>query len=250
MSFPSPAQSLIASGTDKPSASRTARSHQSVWGTSASQSNVRRGLTPLSTNISNSNSSVSPPRRPAQPHSPAPSVSATSPLTSSFSAVLTSSNRIPTNRHNSSPAPSHASFTSHQQAGSHQQQQQQQSQPISSPKIRSLTPSSTSHLATSTTSGGGSGGGGGGGGGGGVGAGISRSAAFSPLLTGNTINSPTGFPSDKAGATATSGANSGQSSLSKISVAQVFLLLDSINEKEGKEKWETKAAQIHKVFLF
>lgn len=83
-----------------------------------------------------------------------------------------------------------------------------------------------------------------------MGAGISRSAAFSPLLTGNTINSPTGFPSDKAGATATSGANSGQSSLSKISVAQVFLLLDSINEKEGKEKWETKAAQIHKVFLF
>jgi hypothetical protein len=30
----------------------------------------------------------------------------------------------------------------------------------------------------------------------------------------------------------------------------VFLLLDSITEKEGKEKWETKAAQIHKVCLF
>jgi CCR4-NOT transcription complex subunit 1 len=29
----------------------------------------------------------------------------------------------------------------------------------------------------------------------------------------------------------------------------VFLLLDSITEKEGKEKWETKAAQIHKVCL-
>jgi CCR4-NOT transcription complex subunit 1 len=47
--------------------------------------------------------------------------------------------------------------------------------------------------------------------------------------------------------TSSAGAHSGQSSLSKISVAQVFLLLDSINEKEGKEKWETKAAQIHKV---
>ena len=43
------------------------------------------------------------------------------------------------------------------------------------------------------------------------------------------------------------GLSSGQSSLSKISVAQVFLLLDSINQKEGKDKWETKAAQIHKV---
>ncbi|KAI5286255.1 hypothetical protein KEM54_006931, partial [Ascosphaera aggregata] len=37
------------------------------------------------------------------------------------------------------------------------------------------------------------------------------------------------------------------SSLSKISVAQVFLLLDSITEKEGKEKWDAKAAQIHKL---
>ncbi|KLJ11442.1 hypothetical protein EMPG_09747 [Blastomyces silverae] len=246
MSFPSPAQSLIASGTDKPSASRTARSQQSAWGSSASQSSIRRGLAPLSTNLSNSNSSVSPPRRSVQPHSPAPSASATSPLTSTFSAVLTSSNRLSINRNTSSPAPSHASFSSLQQTGSHQQQQHQ-SQTISSPKTRSLTPSSVSHLATSTSSGGGSGGGGGGGGGGGVGAGISRSAAFSPLLTGTTINSPTGFPSDKPGAAATSTANAGQSSLSKISVAQVFLLLDSINEKEGKEKWETKAAQIHKL---
>lgn len=35
--------------------------------------------------------------------------------------------------------------------------------------------------------------------------------------------------------------------MTKISIAQVFLLLDSITEKEGREKWETKAAQIHKV---
>lgn len=249
MSFPSPAQSLIASGTDKPSASRTARSHQSVWGSSASQSNVRRGLAPLSTNLSSSNASGSPPRRPTQSHSPAPSASATSPLTSTFSAVLTYSNRLSNNRNNPSPAPSHASFSSLQQAGGQQQQQQQQSQTISSPKTRSLTPSSASHLATPTASGGGSGGGGGGGGGGGAIAGISRSAAFSPLLTGTTIHSPTGFPSDKSGSAAASGANAGQSSLSKISVAQVFLLLDSINEKEGKEKWETKAAQIHKVCI-
>lgn len=58
------------------------------------------------------------------------------------------------------------------------------------------------------------------------------------------MNSPTGFASDKPGST---NAHSSQSSLTKISIAQVFLLLDSITEKEGKEKWETKAAQIHKV---
>jgi CCR4-NOT transcription complex subunit 1 len=90
--------------------------------------------------------------------------------------------------------------------------------------------------------------GGGGSGGGGGGTGSSRGVAFSPLLSGTTINSPTGFAPDKPGsATSGSGINSSQSSLTKISIAQVFLLLDSITEKEGKEKWETKAAQIHKV---
>jgi CCR4-NOT transcription complex subunit 1 len=58
------------------------------------------------------------------------------------------------------------------------------------------------------------------------------------------VNSPTGF-ADKPG----SSISSGQSSLAKISIAQVYLLLDSITDKEGKEKWETKAAQIHKVSL-
>lgn len=59
------------------------------------------------------------------------------------------------------------------------------------------------------------------------------------------MNSPTGFPSDKPGSAAA--AHASQSSLTKISIAQVFLLLDSITEKEGREKWETKAAQIHKL---
>lgn len=73
--------------------------------------------------------------------------------------------------------------------------------------------------------------------------GSSRGVNFSPLLSGPTVNSPTGFASDKPG----SALSSSQSSLTKISIAQVFLLLDSITDKEGKEKWETKAAQIHKV---
>jgi CCR4-NOT transcription complex subunit 1 len=41
----------------------------------------------------------------------------------------------------------------------------------------------------------------------------------------------------------------GQSSVSKISVTQVLLLLDSFSDKDGKAKWESKADQIRKVFL-
>lgn len=246
MTFPSPshsAKSSIASGADKPS-SRPARSQQSPWGTAASQNPIRRGLTPLATNLSSSSTTGSPSRRPPQTHSPAPSTSATSPLTSSFSAVLSSTSRFPVGRNNPSPAPTSASFAAFQTGG----QQQQSAQSLASPKFRALTPSSASHLATSAASTAGGGGSGGGGGGGGGGTGVSRGATFSPLLTG--VNSPTGFASDKpnsASASAGPGISSSQPTLSKISVAQVFLLLDSINEKEGKEKWETKTAQIHKV---
>lgn len=69
----------------------------------------------------------------------------------------------------------------------------------------------------------------------------SRGSSFSPLTSGTTVNSPTGLASDKPGS------SSGQLSLAKISIAQVFLLLDSLTEKEGTEKWETKVAQIRKV---
>ncbi|WEW55069.1 CCR4-NOT core subunit cdc39 [Emydomyces testavorans] len=249
MTFPSPSHSAkpsITSGTEKPFASRPARSQQLPWGTAASQNSIRRGLTPLATNISSSSTSGSPSRRPLQSHSPAPSASATSPLTSSFSAVLSSTNRFSVARNNPSPASTPASFAA-VQTGSQQQQQQQFSQSLTSPKFRALTPSSVSHLATAATSTTGGGGSGGGGGGGGGGSAVSRGATFSPLLTG--VNSPTGFSSDKPNSASASsaGVSSSQSSLQKISVAQVFLLLDSINEKEGREKWETKAAQIHKL---
>ncbi|KAK4912194.1 CCR4-NOT core subunit cdc39, partial [Elasticomyces elasticus] len=132
-----------------------------------------------------------------------------------------------------SPKPTSSPFTS-LQSGS-----QQHASTLSSPKFRAHTPSIGSHLASAA----GSASGGGGIGGGGGGPGSSR-GVFSPLSSGTTVNSPTGFASDKSGSTA---AHSSQSSLTKISIAQVFLLLDSITEKEGKEKWETKAAQIHKL---
>ncbi|KAJ6011198.1 CCR4-Not complex component C-terminal [Penicillium sp. IBT 35674x] len=220
MTFPPPhpsAQSSIASGTDKPSSTRT---EIGAWGRSASQSGIRRGLTPLATNLSSATPSAS-----TRGLDSGPGVS----TPSSFSAVLSSTRGLS----GGSPKPAPSPFTS-LQTGS-----QQQAQSLSSPKFRAHTPSAGSYFASATgsiTGGGGSGGGGG--------PGSSRGVAFSPLSSGTTVNSPTGFASDKPGSAA---AHSSQSSLTKISIAQVFLLLDSITEKEGKEKWETKAAQIHKL---
>ncbi|KAF4235881.1 hypothetical protein CNMCM6805_007816 [Aspergillus fumigatiaffinis] len=244
MTFPPPppsSQSSIASGTDKLSSNRAARSQQSAWGLSASQSSIRRGLTPLATNNLSSSSSIpsANSRGPVQSTSPAPGGSTSSPLTSSFSAVLSSARGLPGGRSVPSPASTPSPFAAFQ-SGS--QQHQQSGQSLSSPKFRAHTPSS--HLASAA----GSIAGGGGSGGGGGGTGPSRGATFSPLLSGNTVNSPTGFPSDKPGSAASgAAAHASQSSLTKISIAQVFLLLDSITEKEGREKWETKAAQIHKL---
>ncbi|KAJ5167888.1 uncharacterized protein N7482_003482 [Penicillium canariense] len=221
MTFPPPhpsAQSSIASGTDKSSSART---EIGAWGRSASQSGIRRGLTPLATNLSSSTA----PSASSRGLEAGPGVS----TPSSFSAVLSSSRGLS----GGSPKPAPSPFNSLQSAS------QQLAQSLSSPKFRAHTPSSGSHFASaagSITGGGGTGGGGG--------PGSSRGVAFSPLSSGTTVNSPTGFASDKPGSAA---AHSSQSSLTKISIAQVFLLLDSITEKEGKEKWETKAAQIHKL---
>ena len=246
MTFPPPppsSQSSIASGTDKSSSTRPGRAQQSAWGSSsASQPSLRRGLTPLATTNLSSSSSIpsTTSRGPPQSSSPGPGASTSSPLTSSFSAVLSSARGLSGARNVPSPASTSSPFASFH-SGS-QLQQQQQGQPVSSPKFRAHTPSSGSQLASTT----GSIAGGGGIGGGGGGTSSSRGAVFSPL-SGTTVNSPTGF-SDKPGSSASAAAaHAGQSSLTKISVAQVFLLLDSITEKEGKEKWETKAAQIHKV---
>jgi len=219
MTFPPPhssAQSSIASGTDKSSSTRP---EIGAWGRSTSQSSIRRGLTPLATNLSSNITSAS-----SRGLDAGPGVS----TSSSFSAVL-SSNR---GHSGGSPKPVPSPFTALQSSS-------QQTQSLSSPKFRAHTPSAGSHFPSTTSSitGGGNTGGGGG-------SGSSRGVAFSPLSSGTTVNSPTGFASDKPGSAA---AHSSQSSLTKISIAQVFLLLDSITEKEGKEKWETKAAQIHKV---
>jgi CCR4-NOT transcription complex subunit 1 len=247
-SFPS-SQFPTAPGSENSSASRAARAQPTAWGASTQQPSSRRGLTPLSTNL-NSNSALGPSfRRATAASSPGPQNRPTSPLGSTFSSALTSSNRLGGSRN-----PSSGSSTSSPwglfQTGSQQSSSSQPGQSITSPRTRTITPSS--HLASNTTSVTPSQGGAGGSGGGGGTSSTRGGGTFSPPLSGTNISSPTGFTSDKPTnlGSGSGQSSTGQSSLSKISVAQVLLLLDSISEKEGKAKWESKADQIRKVCLF
>ncbi len=248
-SFPSP-QSLTAPGSENKSASRAARAQPTAWGLSSQQPPSRRGLAPLSTNL-NSNSAPGPSfRRATASSSPGPQNQPASPLGTTFPSILTSSNRLVASR-NPSSSSSTSSPWSLFQAGSQQPSSSQPGQSLTSPRARTLP--SSSHLASNTASFNPSqGGGGGSGGGGGGGTSSARGGGtFSPPLSGINISSPAGFTSDKATnlGSGTGSSATGQSSLSKISVAQVLLLLDSISEKEGKAKWESKADQIQKVGL-
>ena len=245
MSFPPPpppsSQSSIASGSDKISNTRPSRQPQSPWGQPSQSQSSRRGLTPLSTNLSSIGSGI---RRLTASSSPGPQNSTNSPLTTPFSAVLGSTNRLVGSRNPSSA--SQSSFNS-LQAGSFQGQFYQSSQNSSS-RPRANTPGPAPHLASSNHAISTSTGGGGGVGSGGGTSSASRSAAYSPALS-SAIGSPTNFTFDKSSlpTSSSAGGSSSGSSLSKISVAQVLLLVDTINDKEGRAKWDSKADQIRKV---
>lgn len=133
-------------------------------------------------------------------------------------------------------------FTSFQ-AGARQPQSVPAGSNITSPRSRTVTP--LSHVANAATANSSSQGEPGGGGGLNLGG---KSGTYSPSLSGTNLGSPTtaGFERT-ASLPASAGSGSGQSSLTKISVAQVLLLLDTITEKQGKAKWEVKAEQIKKV---
>ena len=236
-SFPA-AQNSIASNSNKSSGAgaQAVRGQQSAWGLPAPGTSARRGLTPLSTNIGSSGLEPSTSGRLHNTSSP-------SPYTSSFSSVLNSSNTPENNR----PTYSSTSNFFTPQSGS---QQATPGQLLLSPRSRAITPSSIPHSAssaalTATASQGGGGGGSGGGG-------SLRTQTFSPSLQQQQqhgVNSPTTNTFDRSSYTGSnsSSAASGQSSVSKIVVTQVFLLLGSITEKEGKAKWDSQAEAIHKV---
>ncbi|KAL8732911.1 MAG: hypothetical protein Q9166_002512 [cf. Caloplaca sp. 2 TL-2023] len=237
MTFPPPhpaAQNSIASGTTKSSGVRQLKSQQSAWGLPPPGTSARRGLTPLSTDLGSSSLETS--------NRTATNTASPSPFASSFPSILSSSSRSNTNRatYSASPSSSYPPL----QSGS---QQAQATPPLLSPRSRAITPSSTSNLpssaaASSTASqvGGGSSGGGGG----------FRNQTFSPSLSQQNLNSPTGSTFDRStlqGLNSSTLALTGSSSVSKIVVTQVFILLGSITEKEGKAKWESQAEAIRKL---
>ena len=237
MSSFSTAQNSIASNSNKSSSSsvQSARGQQSAWGLPAPGASARRGLTPLSTNLG--------PGLESSGSGRLHNTSSPSPFTHTFSSVLNSSNT----HENTRPAYSSTSTFFTPQPGS---QQAPPSQSLLSPRSRAITPASNplsaSSAAASTTASQGGGGGGGSGGGG-----TSRHQTFSPSLQQHGLSSPTSNTFDRSPYTGSnsSSAASGQSSVSKIVVTQVFLLLGSITEKEGKAKWESQAEAIHKVCL-
>ena len=238
-SFPPPhpaAPNSIAPSTNKSSGAQPARGQHSAWGLPAPGTSARRGLTPLSTNLGSSSlESSGHPRH----------TSSSSPFTSSFSSALNSLTPNETSRP-SYPSSIAASTFPSLQSGF---QQAQSGQSLLSPRSRAITPSSTPYSASSaaaSTTASQAGGGGSGGGGG-----SSEHQTFSPPLPQHSLSSPISNAFDRSfTGSVSSSAASGQSSVSKIVVTQVFLLLGSITEKEGKAKWDAQAEAIHKVWLF
>lgn len=229
MTFPSPhpaAQNSIASSTSQNSGSRAGRAQQSPWGLPPPAPGIRRAPGPLSTDLGTSSIGSS--------GTPSSNITSPSAFTSTFPSVINSSTRH--NGRNSYAAPPTSLFAP--QTGSQQSNPAQ----ILSPRSRAITPSSSTNLASSaaasTTAAQGWGGSGGGG--------SSRTQAFSPSLTHQTLGSPTNNSFDRSAFNLPNSAST-NSGVSKIVATQVFLLLGSITEKEGKAKWDSQAEAIRKV---
>ncbi|KAG8525924.1 uncharacterized protein KY384_000686 [Bacidia gigantensis] len=227
-------QNANISSPNQTSGARLVRTQPSAWGQPAPGASTRRGLTPLSTGLE---SSATEPGRGKNTSSP-------SPFTSTFSSVVNSSTHKNGSRSSHSSSFSTSPFPSIQ-AGS---QQGQPTHSLLSPRSRAITPASNPQSASSAAAstpasqvGGGASSGGGGG--------YARSQTFSPPLSQYSLTSPTAttFERSSYSGPAPSSANSGQSSVSKIVATQIFLLLGSITEKEGKAKWETQAEAIRRL---
>lgn len=250
MSFPPlhPASQNPVTSSDPKSPAGSVRLRPAAWGLSAQPSGPgRRGLTPLSTNVSAPALDPTAARRPGSASSSSVNTVAASPFTSTFSSVLNSTSRLSNSRNPSSASPSSSPYASGQPGS----QQLHSSQLLSSPRSRATTPFSTSNLASSAAASSTASQGGGGGGGSGGGGASSRPATFSPSLSQHSLTSPTSTTFDRNPFSLSTPASniSSQSSVSKITVTQVFLLLGSITEKEGKAKWDSQAEAIRKVSL-
>lgn len=219
------AKDSSAPNEDQSSGLQPVRGQQSAWGLPA----PRRGLTPLSTNLASSLDPSSSVRKSSSP----------SPFTSNFPPILTPTAQDQPARGANTTFSSRSSFPS-LQSGSRQGHPSHLSLATQSRAITpSSNPQSASSAAASTTTSQ-AGGGGSLGGGGGL-----RTQTFSPP----PLTSPISNNFDRStysGRTSTSNSAS-QSSVSKIVDTQIFILLGSITEKEGKAKWEAQAKNIRQV---
>ncbi|KAF1987219.1 Not1-domain-containing protein [Aulographum hederae CBS 113979] len=193
------------------------------WSSSSQQQSERRRLPPISTSNSVNN--------PAASGSLAQSSTANQPQPST---IPSSSTRSQHQSRNSSISSSSTVFSP--QTGT---QQHQANLLLSSVRARNIASSSNSPLASSAaglsaaSQGGGVGASSGGGG-------PSKLARASPSLS-QSSGSPITTTSNL-----TSGANNSQS-LSKIVIAQIFLLLSTLKDNSDKLKWDTQAEQIRKL---
>ncbi|KAJ9664960.1 CCR4-NOT core subunit cdc39 [Coniosporium apollinis] len=193
---------------------------QFSWGPSRQQQSGRRGLTPISTAFNSGAPSASPSRN------------AFSPSQTSFPAIPPSASRHVASRASSFSSSSPFSPTN---TGS---QQPPSNQLLSSGRPRTIAPpgnlsSAASAAAVPTASQGGGGASSSGGGG-------SRLARGSPSLSQNSnIGSPSSLSNPSSAAP-------GQS-LSKIVIAQIFVLLSTIKDDKDKAKWDSQADQIRKL---
>lgn len=202
---------------------------QFAWGPSSQQQATRRGLPSISTALNSTSSRSN--------RSSSPSRSTFSPVNPPYTSVPPASSRQILTRTPSASSTSSPFWPL--QAGP---QHAQGSQLPSSSRSRNTTSASSSQAAASAAALPTLSQGGGGGGSSGGAAGATRLARDSPSLSQSSVGSP-GTTSNPA--SASSGGQSG--SLSKIVIAQVFLLLSTIKEDGDKAKWDSQADQIRKV---
>lgn len=230
MTSPPPAPQLSSfPSIGNPSGSSSGKSHQSAWGPSQSQSLARR-VTPISTSIGQNS-----PRPTNTLQSPRNSErNLWSPASSTFPPLSGTSSRQGLR----SPSSSNTnSLFSPPSIGQHQQQPAQLSGLLSSARPRTIAPLASSQSAsaaaiTQGTSLGGTSSGG-----------STRNFRASPSIIQSNFSLPS--PSSLTAL----GQGTGQTGqLSKIVVAQLFLLLSTLKEDKDKSKWESQVDQIKKVY--
>lgn len=214
-----------ASNEDQSSGLRPVRGQQSAWGLPA----PRQGLTPLSTTLNSALDSPLSVRNSSSPSS----------FTSGFPPIVNPHAQVESPRSANLSFSSRSSFPS-LQSGSRQGHPSQLSLASQSRAITpSSNPQSASSAAASATASQAGGGGSAGSGG------SSRNQTFSPPPLTSPISN--NFDRSTYSGRNPSSNSASQSSVSKIVDTQIFILLGSITEKEGKAKWEAQAKNLRQV---